>query len=189
MARESRPVRLAWAGTLADADYVQGPTPPARLEYLVALADRVTAALTCHAAPGVAARLNGREMGYPVPPGCKALQPRAIVAWDAAGKTGSGTTTAPAPVTITAASSGATAADVVEVPTSDTASGVLAWPPVGPWALVVGAEVWEPSPTAAMDRLLELTPTLDECALEVVTVDECVGVCLRPIWVGDLLEV
>lgn len=188
MARELRPVKVAWKG-LADEDLVRGPTPPARLEYLVALAQRVNAALTCHAAPGVAALFNGRGFGYPVPPAAKALQVRAVVSWDAAGKTGSGTTTEPDPVTVTGASSGSSGTDVVEVPTSDTTSGVLAWPPTGPWALVVGAEVWEPEPVAAMDRLLEFTPTLDGGALEEVTVDGCVGICLRPYWVGNLAEV
>jgi|GEM_PF-2898844 len=179
------PVIINWKGKTNSTRLAQGVTPPARLEYLLQLNDRVTAALTAYAAPGVCSLMGGRYFKVPVPPATKALQARAVVAWGSSAKSGA-IADAPADVSVYADGSGGTAADEITIPVSNPGEGDLAMPPDGPWSLVTASETWQPTPAAAQDRLCEYTATLAGAGLEGVAVDECVGVCFRPYRASDL---
>lgn len=171
---------LTWSPALDTSDLIQGTTPAPRLEYLVAIKSRLERVFRAWAMTGLATMLE-RTTGtkwvcaWMVPPAVKALRPKL-----ARSDGGTGT---PAATSIYAASSGAFAADEIVVP-SGTSAGADTWPPEsGHVVIVAGAEVYNATPAAAGDRLLE-SPTdglATQATREKVDVIRGVGMCLVPI--------
>ena len=155
-------VCLRWAPDLGAGDLIIGVTPPPRLEYLSRLAARMERALGAYVMTGIATALcrgksttNAARVQYQVPPATKALRVRLV-------RTTVDTANAGDDTTIYGVTSGATANDqvVIEAP---QATGRDDYPPEGGHVVVNGALVYQPSPSAAMDRLLE-SPTMGTMA-------------------------
>lgn len=151
-------VCLRWAPELGTGDLIIGVTPPPRLEYLARLAARMERALTAYAMTGIATALcrgksttNALRVQYQVPPGVKAMRVRVVRTVADTGNSGDDTT-------LYGVSSGATANDQIVI-AAPQATGRDDYPPEGSHVTVNGALVYETSPAAAMDRLLE-SPTL-----------------------------
>lgn len=179
-------VVATWAPSLSTGDLIPGVTPAPRLEYLVVLVDRIRRAARCYALTGYATFLSRAGSGtmdyvalqWLVPPATKALQPRVH---RNAGKTAKVATALE--TSIFGASSGAGAADEILL-AAPFSEGGDEYVPEGIIGLAQGAQVYEASPVAAMDRLLE-SPTATSWAgpvREVVSVMRGVGVGMVPVY-------
>lgn len=151
-------VVLEWQPEIGDTELIKGVTPPPRLEYLMRLAARMERAMTAYAMTGIATALcrgksttNSTRVQYQVPPGVRALRARFVRTIADTGNSGDDTK-------IYGVSSGATANDQVVI-AAPQAAGRDDYPPEGGHIVVNGALVYDASPAAAMDRLLE-SPTL-----------------------------
>jgi len=179
--RDQQPRIVSWAGALEDVDLVQGVTPAARLEYLYALLDRITAACTCpYAIPGLASDMRSeRVVGVVVNIATQYLRPLVVAA--TTDESGS-----PDDVSVWAEADAGGASDELLIPV-DGGSGAHVWPPyVGVVSVMQGAEVVEASPAAPMDRLAAVTAQLAAASVEVFRVTNAEGFSVWPFLVDDL---
>lgn len=173
-----------WTPTLSTGDLIPGVTPAPRLEYLVTLADRLRRAARAYALPGLATYMSRARTGtsdyvrlqWMVPPATQSIRPRVHRNAGPNSKTPTSLETS-----IYGASSGGGAADEIYIPSSLTAGGDE-YPAEGQIGLSLGALVWEPSPAAAMDRLLESPTALSWAgpARETVDILRGIGAGLTP---------
>lgn len=179
-------VMAYWTPALSTTDLIRGVTPGARLEHLVTLADRLRRASRTYALAGLATFLSRARSGtqdhvrlqWMVPPATSSLRPRVHRVIGRASKT-----TTSDPTSIYGASSGAGVPDEILVP-SDLAGGGDEYTPEGAIGLSLGAMVYDATPAAATDRLLE-SPTAASWAgpaRETVDMFRGVGAGLTPIY-------
>lgn len=148
---------VSWVPSLVDADYIQGTTPAAKLEYLAALASRQRlACLYAYAYAGLATMLrrsssSAIRCAWIVGPAVKALRPR--VARHAGTTKGTAQDTS-----LYGASSGAGAADEIVIPNPNPEDRDAYPPDGGTISIASGALVYDATPASAGDRLLE-SPT------------------------------
>lgn len=172
---------LFWSVPFTNADLIAGATPVPRIEYLFSLNARILrACLSCYVMTGLATVLTQgssgkRVMSWMVPPATKAL--RALVMRN------SGASGAALATIIYGASSGAGAADEIDLPFPMDA-GTDQYPPDGGQnQLTACTSEYNATPAAASARLLE-SPTLALITgpvRERVEVTYGVGVTLVPI--------
>jgi hypothetical protein len=170
---------LRWAPDLADEDLIAGLTPAPRHEYLATLVTRLEWASRAWSVTGLAVRLERTNdthwvLAWVVPPAVRALWPL-IARCD----NGSGSAS---PTEIFADTSGSGASDEVLVPSPLSTRD--AWPPDrGTITVAVGSQVWDATPAAAGDRLLESPTSGDWSQAEVETarVTYGVGMTLVPL--------
>lgn len=172
---------LRWRTNLDPTeDLITEATPPPRLEYLYAVLNRIRrVAIHGYAMTGLATQLRRGSAewvcAWMVPPACNALRVKL------ARHNGDGKTTQTA--SVYGDTSGSGASDEILIP-SPFDRGSDGYPPdTGEVAIVSGSEVYDATPAAAMDRLLE-SPTLDDAtapARERVEVTWGVGITLAAI--------
>lgn len=185
------PAVLNWKGLDPDRALVRGVTPAPKLEYLTTLNLKIQAACTQpYAMTGLAMyleRTSNQKVLAQQMVNIATKHLRAVVArGDGNGKTG-----APAATdthSVYGTTSGALASDEVLVP-SPFSQGSEAWPPsTGSVSVAASAEVYEASPVAAMDRLLE-SPTatsLSAAVRERFEITRGLGCTVIPTMVQDL---
>lgn len=182
---------------MSPAAYIAGATPPARLEYLSALNERILGLATTPYAitamlgdyrPDVASNIGATDkrwlIAHRIAVGARSLRPRVLFA--AAGLGANPTIDCD----IYSASSGATeATDRIEIrnPLTQGAPGYSAID-TGKAVLVAGADNWVPAPGAAQDRLVELTPALAP-STEKIEIDGVQGFAGEVRLVPDLLVI
>lgn len=147
---------------------IRGETPPARLEYLTALNERLLGlACTPYAVTALLGDYRVKRASWDgdsggrwlvaqrIACGARSMRPRLTVAAEG----GSGGESAPA--SIYSESSGGTASDEILIASTVGGGRALTQMTLGGVVLAVdGADSWEPAPAAAQDRLVELTPRL-----------------------------
>lgn len=180
---------VTWRGLNPASLLCVGITPPARLEYLVALNSRITAACAGpYAGPAFGAYLelasgDGVRGAVRVNVATRALRPHVVRGTGATTKSAAADDT-----TIYAASSGAAGADEIIV-VSPFESGSEYWPPDhGETQAIKGAMVDAPTPSVSIERLLEgpTAGTLTAPTNEKITVRRGLGVSFIPIVTADL---
>jgi len=180
--RDNQPRIASWRGALDDTVLVDGITPTPRLEYLVALADRIAAAAsTPYAMPGLASDMRTeRVIAYVANVATRYLRPVVTVATEPSG--------GPVDTSIWAAiDEGGGAGYEIVIPGE---GGSQTYPPYdGAVATIQGAEVVEAAPMSAMDRLVPVVPTLGAATVEQLRVTGAAGVGVWPFLVDDLTAV
>lgn len=179
-------IGVRWVpGWTENEDLFEGVTPAPSLEKLIALVGRIARACTMpYAMTGLATPLervvgtgNPVHLRWQVPIATKALRPKIVRI--------NNDLTEPATATqIQADSSGGTADDIITIPNAHAQGAeVFPWDAQGGAIVVVsGAEVYDATPPATMDRFLEspTATTLDGPEPERVIVELGAGMCLVP---------
>lgn len=172
-----------WTPPFVDEDYIRLTTPPPKLEYLGALAQRQRAlALRGYAMAGLATFMRRSSsspirIAWIVGPAVMALRPKV------ARHAGTGKAGAPQDTSLYGASSGATGADEIILPNPNE-DDRDSFPPDGGQVLIVaGSLLYDATPAAAGNRLME-SPTAGVytgATREKVTALYGVGITLVPI--------
>lgn len=183
-----RPLGLTaiWTPVISSTALIPGVTPQPRLEYLVALVSRIRQAARTYALTGYATFLSRARTGttdyvrlqWMIPPATAAMQARIM---RNNGKTSKVTTALE--TSILATSSGVSGSDEIIV-APPFAEGGDEYVPEGIIGLALGSLVFNATPAAGMNRLLE-SPTATSWAgpeREVVSIFRGVGAGLLPIY-------
>lgn len=180
------PVVLNWKGLSTSAELIAGTTPAPKLEYLTALNSRIQGACCGpYAQTGLACYLefssNKVLTQQMINIATKAL--RAHVA-----RANTNGTAAPDDGSIYGQTSGSAAADEILTPSPFTAGSEQFPPDAGDVQIAPCAVVFQATPIAAMDRLLE-SPTATSLSAPVrerIEPKRGVGITVEPILVADL---